>query len=227
MPMINRGTMSIVGLYNWNDKIFDDLVVPTSIDKDEVIEDILFTCADLEIVYPDWDVMKKAIKTWSEEEIFKWNKIEKLAELQYNPIENYDRYETETVNDTRQKTGSDTGTSELASETATNSGSKDDSTVTNAVTGFNTTTPVTDSTATTETKNAQNAISNGKTRGSSANNKQETETGDLVRNNRTHGNIGVTAPYQMIKGDLSVYDDINLYKIIPVEFKMRFCLMVY
>ena len=227
MPMINRGMISIIGLYNWNDKIFDDLVVPASIDKNEVIEDILFTCADLEIMYPDWDIMKRAIKTWSEEEIFKWNKIEKLAELQYNPIENYSRYETETVNDTRQKTGSDTGSTEISSNTSMNTGSTDESTITNAVTGYNTTTPVTDTTSTTETKNAQNAISNGKTRGLNANNKQETETGDHIRNYQAHGNIGITAPYQMIKGDLSVYEDINLYKIIPIEFKMRFCLMVY
>ena len=227
MPLHNRGTISIIGLYNWNDKIFDDLVLPSTIDKDEIVEDILFTCADLEIIYPDWGVMKKAIKTWSEEEIFKWNKIEKLAELEYNPIENYDRMETETINDSKLKSGNDLGTTEITNNSTVSNGSEDSNTRTHAVTGYNTTTPVTDSQDTTTASNTNNGVSTGKAKSTDARSTSEKETGDRIRNSRVHGNIGVTAPYQMILGELSVYDSINLYKIIPEEFKMRFCLMVY
>lgn len=227
MPLHNRGTITIIGLYNWDDKIFDDLVLPTGIDKDEIVEDILFTCADLEIMYPDWNVMKKAIKTWSEEEIFKWNRIDKLAKLEYNPIENYDRIESETISDSRQKKGNDIGTTEITNNNVVNNGSADSNTRTHAVTGYNTTTPVTDTQDTTTASNTNSGASTGKAKSADARNTFETETGDKIRNNRTHGNIGVTAPYQMILGDLSVYDSINLYKIIPEEFKMRFCLMVY
>ena len=108
MSLHNRATLSIVGLYNWDDTIFDDMVLPDGIDKNEIIEDILFQCAELEIVYPDWGVMKQAIATWSNEELFKWNKIQKLAELEYNPIENYDRMETETINDSKATTAENT-----------------------------------------------------------------------------------------------------------------------
>ena len=211
MAWHNRATLSIVGLYNWDDTIFDDMVLPAGIDKTEIIEDILFQCAELEIVYPDWGVMKKAIETWSKEEIFKWDKIQKLAELEYNPIENYDRMETETINDSKATTAETTNTANSA-DTGTNK-------TTNSVTGFNTTTPVTDTVTDFESENKSGGVSVGK--GTTS------ETGNIIRNNRTHGNIGVTAPYQMILGDLSVYESINLYKIIPVDFRMRFCLGVY
>ena len=227
MPLHNRATLSIIGLYNWDSTIFDDMALPNSVDRQEIIEDILFTCGDLEILYPDWGIMKRAIKVWSEEELFKWEKIEKLAELEYNPIENYDRYETETVNDSRQRTGNDISTTELTNKTATNSGDNNTQTTTHGVTGFNTTSPVTDTQDTTTTDNNTSGVSNGKAKSSDMKQRLERETGDLIRNNRTHGNIGVTAPYQMILGDLSVYDSINLNKIIPVDFKMRFCLIVY
>lgn len=227
MAWHNRATLSIVGLYNWDDTIFDDMVLPTGIDKTEIIEDILFQCAELEILYPDWGVMKKAIETWSKEEIFKWDKIQKLAELEYNPIENYDRMETETVQDSKEKTHNDVETGTAKSENITSSNADNNNTTTNAVTGFNTTTPVTDTQTTVTGAETGNGISNGTSRMSNAKNGNEKETGNIIRNNRTHGNIGVTAPYQMILGDLSVYDSINLYKIIPVDFKMRFCIGVY
>lgn len=211
MPLHNRATISIIGLYNWDNTIFDDMALPNSVDRQEIIEDILFTCGDLEILYPDWGIMKRAIKVWSEEELFKWNKIEKLAELDYNPIENYDRMETEITKDNRETTAESKNTS--------NSADNGKNKTTNSVTGFNTTTPVTDTVSEYENENKSGGVSVGKG--------ATTETGNIIRNNRTHGNIGVTAPYQMILGDLSVYDSINLNKIIPVDFKLRFCLMVY
>lgn len=211
MALHNRATLSIVGLYNWDDTIFEDMVLPNGIDKDEIIEDILFQCAELEIVYPDCGIMKQAIATWSKEELFKWNKIQKLAELEYNPIENYDRMETETINDSKATTAENT--------TVANSADTGKNKTTNSVTGYNTSAAVTDTVTDFESENKNSGISTGK--GSTQ------ETGNIIRNNRTHGNIGVTAPYQMILGDLSVYDSINLYQIIPVDFKLRFCIQVY
>lgn len=203
MPLHNRGFLSIVGLYNWDDSLFNDMVVPTGINKDEIVKEILFLCGDLEVLYPDWDVMKTAIKAWSDDEIFRWNKIQKIAEMEYNPIENYDRMENEVVTSNRNRKGTTAGS------TANNN------TDTHSVTGYNTSTPVTDTEDTTSgtTTNAQTSA--------------DSEDGSGVKTSRIHGNIGVTTPAQMITGELGIYDKLNLYKIIPEDFKMRFCLMVY
>lgn len=227
MPLHNRATLSIAGLYNWNEHIFDDLVLPVSIDKNEIIDDILYTCADLEIVYPDWNVMKHAIKVWSEEALYRWNKIETLAEAEYNPLENYDMMETESIQDNREKKKNDVSTGKVKTENVASNNNSNTNTVTNAVTGYNTTTPVTNTQDTTTGSETGNGISNGQATTNDIRTGNETETGNVVRNNRRHGNLGVMTPADMIKKELEVYPQLNLYAIIPTEFKMRFCLLVY
>lgn len=227
MPLHNRATLSIAGLYNWNEHIFDDLVLPVSIDKNEIIDDILYTCADLEIVYPDWNVMKHAIKVWSEEALYRWNKIETLAEAEYNPLENYDMMETESIHDNREKKKNDVSTGKVKTENVASNNNSNTNTVTNAVTGYNTTSPVTNTQDTTTGNETGNGISNGQATTNDIRTGNETETGNVVRNNRRHGNLGVMTPADMIKKELEVYPQLNLYAIIPTEFKMRFCLLVY
>ena len=59
-----KATLSILGLYNYDNSIFDDMQLPTALTgrKDEIKEDILLECAEFEILYPDSDFMKFAIK---------------------------------------------------------------------------------------------------------------------------------------------------------------------
>ena len=55
--------LSILGLYNQDNSIFDDMAVPDSeaFDKDTLIDSILMNLAELELLYPDYDFMKYAI----------------------------------------------------------------------------------------------------------------------------------------------------------------------
>ena len=237
--MINRATLTITGLYNWDDKLFNNLTLPVGIDKNEVVEDILYQCADLEVVYPDWDVMAKAIGVWSNEALFRWNKINNLSKLSYNPIENYDMMETETISDSKNKTGTEAQTGTVNQSQTENSAGTNNSvtgnnnTVENLVTGFNTTSPVTNTKdittgANTETGNSSvNTTTNNNSAVDNISNKNENEVSNILRNNRRHGNLGVMTPADMIRKELEIYPELNLYEIIPVEFKMRFCIMVY
>lgn len=239
MPLHNRATLSIIGLYNWDEHIFDDMVLPSSLSLADIVKDILYECGELEVVYPDAEVMRDAIAVWSEEEIFRWNKIQTLAELKYNPIENYDRIENEVIEDNRQKTGNDFGATQYKQENeqtnnSTNSGSNvNNTTVDNKVTGFNTTTPVTntqqltDNTIKTNDVSTDNMSNTGTASSNATNSRNETESGNAVKNSRIHGNIGVSTPADMMKKELEIYPELNLHRIIPLEFKMRFCLLVY
>ena len=62
-----RGTLSVMGLYNYDDSIFDDMVLPTSdhIDKDTLVQNILVECSELEILYTDPTFFKKILEIWS------------------------------------------------------------------------------------------------------------------------------------------------------------------
>lgn len=114
-----RSIMSILGLYQWDDTIFENLKLPEGVDASQAVDAILFDNAELEIMYPDPDWMKSLIGMWSKRELPVWERIYKAITKEYDPLENYNR--TEVYDQT------DTGTSSA-------SGSASD---THKVTGFN------------------------------------------------------------------------------------------
>ena len=97
-PMPNRASLSIAGLYSWDEHIFDLLQLPAGVNRTTIIDNILLECAELTVIYPDWNFMRRAIGSWSTKELPIWDKVYNLEHLEYNPIENYDRYEDEVEN---------------------------------------------------------------------------------------------------------------------------------
>lgn len=114
---MSRGAnLSIMGLYNHDSTIFDYMAFPedfTTEQKETVRDNILVECAELECLYPNPTVMKNIIGIWSKKEVPYWDRMYKAALLEYNPIENYRRSETENISDgkTEQHSGSDVNTS--------------------------------------------------------------------------------------------------------------------
>lgn len=91
--------LSIMGMYEYDNSLFDGLDVPTytdknnvvhMVDKNAVINSILLNCAELEIVYPNFDTMKLAIGVWSAAEQDTWKKMYESQMLEYNPLWNVD-----------------------------------------------------------------------------------------------------------------------------------------
>lgn len=88
---MSRGAwVSILGMYEYDNTVFDGLTVPTDMTKQTVIDAILLECAELELVYPDIDIMKAAITNWSTIEGPIWDKLYNTESLQYNPLWNVD-----------------------------------------------------------------------------------------------------------------------------------------
>lgn len=86
-------TMSIMGLYDHDNTIFDNFMLPAAIDKDTLLENLLIELADLEILYPNPNTMKVAIGAWSKTRVDSWNRMIEAFDAQYNPIHNFDRNE--------------------------------------------------------------------------------------------------------------------------------------
>lgn len=93
-----QSKLSVLGMYNYlqpNDDLFEGLTLPDSefYTKEAVVNNILMRSAEFECIYTDPEFLKFAIKNWS----VKWYRtIDKWARalaLEYNPIDNYDRYE--------------------------------------------------------------------------------------------------------------------------------------
>ena len=91
--------LSIMGMYEYDNSLFDGLDVPTYtdknnavhvVDKTKVIQSILLNCAELEILYPNFDTMKLAIGVWSAAEQDTWKKMYATVMMEYNPLWNVD-----------------------------------------------------------------------------------------------------------------------------------------
>lgn len=122
-----NSTMSILGLYNYDNTLFANLSVPSdfdSTDKQLLVDNLVTELAELEVVYPTPVFMKSAIGFWSAKELPTWEKIYAAAQAEYNPIENYDRQEssTDVTDGTKQHSGTDSVTNS-GTDTLTNSGS--------------------------------------------------------------------------------------------------------
>lgn len=202
------GTMSILGLYQWDNTLFDLMSLPEGLEKENLIATILSECADLEILFPNPEVMKGLIAVWSKTQLYEWTKLYKTLLLEYNPIDNYDRTETRTLNSSAAGSSTDGGT-----DTTTGNSSN-----VNQVKAFDT--PA--NTFTDREKdsvNSSNSVEYGHTNSNSYN-KNDTETV------RAHGNIGVTTTQQMIDQERKTAN-FNIYNVIANEFKQRYCLLVY
>lgn len=86
-------TMSLLGLYNWDCTILDGLTVPSGVTKSVLINNLLRECAELEILYPQPDVIKFFVAEWAKERLPVWERLAATLRYEYDPISNYDRRE--------------------------------------------------------------------------------------------------------------------------------------
>lgn len=125
-----NSTLSILALYNADNSLFDDMQLPESLDRETVINGILLKCSELEILYPDPEYMKNALRIWSGYRISVWQALYETTQYEYNPIWNKDGVVTETEKRDTSSNASGEGTqsvkafneSNWADYTKTNSG---------------------------------------------------------------------------------------------------------
>lgn len=90
------GTLSLLGLYQYNEQLFDGFRIPTGVDKDILVQNLLAETAEFEILYPDPEFMANMISVWSAKELPVWEELEQTLHYDYDPISNYDRKEEST-----------------------------------------------------------------------------------------------------------------------------------
>lgn len=240
---MSRGaSLSLLGLYNWDNSLFDTMVVPEGFsteDKQLLINNLVMDCAELEVLYSDWNFMKEAIGIWSAKEIITWNRIYSASLLEYNPIENYNRTEettrqrfgkvTNSGKDTNQASGDDR---DVSSGTDSMSRSGTDTDTTSKTSYENLAYAPTEkreyANGTLETYNKSGTIThtNGRKDEYTHGHIIEDDTGETIDSNIS-GNIGVTTSQQMLEQELEIAPKLNIINYIIESFKNRFCLLVY
>ena len=91
--MAISASLSLYGIFQYDDTVLDGLNVPTGMDLDTVKNMLLIETSGMSILYPDAPFLKKAIALWSAERSDVWKKLYNTTVLEYDPIENYDRRE--------------------------------------------------------------------------------------------------------------------------------------
>ena len=80
-------------LVDYDTTIFNNMVLPSGISLQDVVDHIIFKYGDTPLFSPSPAVMKYYIGEWSRRKLPLWERYKKAIELQYDPIENYrDRY---------------------------------------------------------------------------------------------------------------------------------------
>ena len=117
--MGRAANLSPLGLYRWDESIFDLMQIPQALDRNVLIDNLLAETAELEVLYPNPVVFKNLVGVWSQKNIDVWNRLYATTQYDYNPIENYNRYETGSDGSTGTTTHSGTDTT---TETTTHGG---------------------------------------------------------------------------------------------------------
>ena len=97
-------TLPLIGIYNYNEHIFDGLTFPEGIDKEIAVNEILTRSGEFEILYPDDAFLTAMITHWGRKHYRTFDKWVSALAISYNPLENFDRNE-ETRDEERKHSG--------------------------------------------------------------------------------------------------------------------------
>ena len=211
--MAAKAKLSVLGLYQWNHNIFADMALPEGVDGEILTWKILEDCAELEVLYSDPDYMRASIYNWSSAMLPSWTKINEALIAEYNPIWNKDGTITDTMvyGQHEMQYGEDKVTGVTGARDQTN---------THSVSGFNEST-------------FQNANQDHATSVQATDTSTRTQHSDIskthtdTRTTVEQGNIGVTESSAMVRHEVELRQDFNIYNIITRDFKKHYCLMIY
>ena len=91
-----HGTVSFLGLYNYDNSIFDDLQVPAGVDKTLVQNTLMMETADLEVLQPDPVIMRQVLGWFSQRRLDAWTRVYTALSSKYQADTDVDVTETRT-----------------------------------------------------------------------------------------------------------------------------------
>lgn len=218
--------------------IFDLLSLPEGIDKDTVTDNIILEGGDFEVLYADPYMFRMAVGTWSQKHLRTFEKWINALNIEYEPLENYDRIEdyTDTFNKGEKTTAGNTRTLNNEDKETLNTENKrtlnTEQTDERSVSAFdsgsyqaadkdvikNTGTDTMSNTGT-DTVNHTGTIKDEGSGSLTTNSKD-------IHSGRIHGNIGVTTSQQMLQSEIDIAR-FNLVQQITDLFLTEFTLMIY
>ena len=228
--MAVSASLSLYGIFQYDDTVLDGLNVPTGMDLDTVKNMLLIETEGMSILYPDAPFLKKAIALWSAERSDVWQKLYNTTVLEYDPIENYDRREESSEENigNEQVQSSQERSTDSESRGSSQQHRSGENTATAANTAYNSynfaDTSKSTSSGSDDVLDSTVSSGSGTENVSGSGNKSSSDLRRL--SSRIHGNIGVTTTQQMLQSEREVAEFCMVDYIVN-DFISRFCVMVY
>ena len=189
-------------MHLWDGDLFDDITLPSGMDKTTVVNQIMLDNGLLEVVYPEHDLLKGLIKAHFLARQLDYQRLWDAVSQTYNPLYNLDRKNTLTERTERTENTTGNTTSNTNQSTEQKVSAFDSSTYQPSEQMSGNTSDTTD--ATTDSQ------------------------GQDVHTLESHeeGSIGVITPQDMIRREFNIRKDWNVYKFISMDFRDNFMIQI-
>ena len=223
----------------WDATVLDGVVVPEGMDAELMKNTLYMRCGELTSHWSSPGTFKAATTHWFLTHQWNIQHLYNLLLAEYNPIHNYDRDETITI-DVGENGGrgynsevTSTGETSGASTRTPNLTNTDDTTVKRNVSAFDSAEyqprdeDVTDATRT--ESGTDNIESHDETSNNTATDYQEQTVNNRNENHVNHmeGNIGITTTQQMMQEEIALMKGFNLYDTVASMFEDDMMVLVY
>lgn len=101
-------------MFLWDEDLFDDITLPSGMDKTTVVNQIMLDNGLLEVVYPQHDLLKGLIKAHFLARQLDYQRLWDAVSQTYNPLYNLDRKNT--LTEKTERTDNATGTTATTNE---------------------------------------------------------------------------------------------------------------
>ena len=217
-----KAKITLLGMNNYmiaeNDDLFAFLSLPTGIDKNTLVNNILLRGSEFEILYSNPYYMQNMIQIWSNKWQRTFEKWSAALSINYNPLENYDRME-DWVDNTSNNESVQRQESAIGNDYSNSSGN---GTTTNTVSAYDSTSYQPHDQSVSDSSGVNLSSSLTSTDGNTSINTNEA----AIHAGRLHGNIGVTTSQQMLQAELDI-SKWNIYEQITDLFLTEFCIYTY
>lgn len=200
MSTIQR--MTLIGMYHYDNTLFDNVSLPEGYDKETFINSLLLEHGEKCVMYTDVDFMKFSLGVVSRKWYHEFERIYTALNEEYNPLHNYDRHE-EYKDITERKAGGKVTTTQ-----------PEDTTEETRVAAYNSASYEPD----------RKSFSNA---GKLVSENENGENGTVTHDAHLFGNIGVTTSAAMALEETRLRSDNNMYGVIADIFSKEVLLQLY
>ena len=219
--------ITLYGMMQYDETLFDDIVLPEGLNKELLIAEIISKSGDLFPYYQVPPVLKSNITYWFIRRRYDFEQMYKALTATYNPIENYDRYETVSRNYTNsgkdntsrtyRNENTSTDTTTLGTQIITSEG----------VSAYNSSDYANRSKTDTTNSGSDKNINVANSQSSDDSTVNYGAVRDESEDVHVHGNIGVTTNQQMIEAEEEMRIKYDLYSMIATLFEREFIVQIY